>query len=266
VLAPPRIVTTMRARYTPATLYLVPYLKERRKDGSLTVPVFSPQPTRWVLHCQAGDGPLRWFRDLKYPNRVNAHLWVSREGAIEQYVPLNRWSWAQGAGNGEWMSFESEGKPEDPLTDAQLTELAKWHVWCGAADTVTNSPSGQGIGTHSMGGAAWGGHACPGPIRAAQRKEIIRRAIALRKTTEDDMKLSDQIVSRPGDPTHPFNAATAVRGAYLNPLAILNIVQVMKEELETLRQDVVGLKYDSATTLRRLQEIKDALSQEQKED
>jgi hypothetical protein len=33
-----------------------------------------------------------------------------------------------------------------------------------------------------MGGGAWGGHPdCPGTVRAAQRTEIIRRAIILRK-------------------------------------------------------------------------------------
>jgi len=265
VLALPRIVTTMRARYTPATLYLVPYLKERRKDGSLTVPVFSPQPTRWVLHCQAGDGPLRWFRDLKYPNRKNSHLWVSRKGDIEQYVPLNRWSWAQRDGNSGWISVETEGTPDEELTDAQLTELARWHVWCGAADRVTDSVGGQGIGTHSMGGAAWGGHACPGPIRAGQRKEIIRRAIALRKTTSEDDVLKDQIVSKAGDPAHPFNAASAVRGAYLTPLEIRNTVNRMREDMRSLKEDVEKFKYDSATMLKRLQEVKDLLTELQKE-
>jgi hypothetical protein len=265
VLALPRIVTTMRARYTPATLYLVPYLKERRKNGSLTVPVFSPQPTRWVLHVQAGSGSLRWFRDLKYPNRKNSHLWISRKGAIEQYVPLNRWSWAQGAGNSGWISVETEGTPDEELTDAQLTELARWHVWCGAADKVTDSVEGQGIGTHSMGGAAWGGHACPGPIRAGQRHEIIRRAIALRKTTPEDDVLKDQIVSKAGDPAHPFTAASAVRGAYLTPLEIRNTVNRMREDMRSLKQDVENFKYDSATMLKRLQEVKDLLTELQKE-
>jgi hypothetical protein len=265
VLALPRIVTTMRAFYPPAKLLLVPYLDERRKNGSLAVPVFSPQPTRWVLHVQAGNGSLRWFRDLKYPNRKNSHLWVSRSGSVEQYVPLNRWSWAQGAGNGEWMSFESEGKPEDPLTDAQLTALARWHVWCGAADKVTDSVEGQGIGTHSMGGAAWGGHACPGPIRAGQREEIIRRAIALRRTTSEDDVLNDQIVSKAGDPAHPFTAASAVRGAYLTPLEIRNTVNRMREDMRSLKEDVEKFKYDSATMLKRLQEVKDLLTELQKE-
>jgi hypothetical protein len=39
----------------------------------------------------------------------------------------------------------------------------------------------KGYGTHVTGGAAWGGHTCPGPgPRAGQRYEIISRAKALR--------------------------------------------------------------------------------------
>ena len=50
----------------------------------------------------------------------------------------------------------------------------------GPAAITYNSPSTGGLGTHSMGGAAWGGHACPGDVRAAQRGEVIRRAQAIR--------------------------------------------------------------------------------------
>ena len=46
---------------------------------------------------------------------------------------------------------------------------------------VTNSVDVKGYGTHVMGGGAWGGHTCPGPgPRAGQRREIIRRAEAIR--------------------------------------------------------------------------------------
>jgi hypothetical protein len=236
VLALPRIVTTMRAFYPPAELLLVPYLDERRKDGSLAVPVFSPQPTRWVLHVQDGSGSLRWFRGLKYPHRKNAHLWVSRSGAVEQYVPLTRWSWAQRDGNSGWISFESEGKPDDPLTDAQLTELARWHVWCGAADTVTNSPSGQGIGTHSMGGAAWGGHACPGPIRAAQRPEIIRRAQQIRAEQKkgSEMDLDDIVYTEKNGV--PVTVRMCLRSAYRLGLALSNEGTV--EDINAIRAAV----------------------------
>jgi len=48
-------------------------------------------------------------------------------------------------------------------------------------DLITDTPGGRGIGTHVMGGAAYGGHTCPGPgPRAGQRAAIIARAQALR--------------------------------------------------------------------------------------
>jgi hypothetical protein len=38
---------------------------------------------------------------------------------------------------------------------------------------IADAPGQPGIGTHQMGGAAYGGHACPGPVRASQRSTII---------------------------------------------------------------------------------------------
>jgi hypothetical protein len=77
--------------------------------------------------------------------------------------------------------------------------------------------------------------------------------------------LKDQIVSKAGDPAHPFTAASAVRGAYLTPLEIRNTVNRMREDMRSLKQDVENFKYDSATMLKRLQEVKDLLTELQKE-
>lgn len=137
------------------------------------------------------------------------------------------------------------------MTDAQLTELAKWHVWCGARDEIANSPDGYGIGTHSMGGAAWGGHACPGPLRAAQRPEIIRRAIALRTghhQEDDDMNLDDKI-SDPKD-KNQITVRQALLSGCLASLSNKNSLVRVDQQLDT--------------ALKRLQEIEDRVQRLEK--
>jgi len=160
--------------YPPAVQRAVSYAGEA---GPLVSPV------GWVLHVQDGAGsPWGVFERATSPDRRFSHLWVSRTGRVEQYASLARESWAQGAGGNPWgWSVETEGTPDQPLTVEQLDALARWHVWCGAPEEIAVTPAGRGIGTHGMGGTAWGGHPdCPGPIRAGQRAEILRRAGALR--------------------------------------------------------------------------------------
>jgi hypothetical protein len=103
-----------------------------------------------------------------------------KTGELKQYVPLNRVAWAEVNGNGEWHSVETEGYPAELLTAAQFETFARLLAWghtnCGWPLQVTDSPSGYGVGTHQMGGAAWGGHACPGSLRASQRPALIARA------------------------------------------------------------------------------------------
>ena len=140
-------------------------------------------PLGWVEHVQAGDSdPFSTFESAVSPNRRFSHLWVSKGGRVVQYQSLNRDSWAQGGGNGftpgtGYWAVETEGFPDEALTPEQITALGTWHAWSGTANAVANAPGERGIGTHSMGGAAWGDHpGCPGPIRAAQRPAIIAAA------------------------------------------------------------------------------------------
>lgn len=149
-----------------------------------------------VLHVQEGDGdPWTWFDrpDVK----GSSHWWVSRTGELVQYVPATRAAWTQAAGNASWHSVETEGYARDPLSQAQLAtlgELYRWGAaWWGWAWALAASPSGRGLGTHEMGGVAWGGHACPGPVRAGQRAVVL--ALAQRQappqTEEDDVDEAD---------------------------------------------------------------------------
>lgn len=111
---------------------------------------------------------------------ASAHFGVGRSGRTVQWVDTADRAWAEGAGNPYWLSVETEGMPSEALTPAQVSAVARLFAWGQVHGPypyeVTDSPTGRGLGTHQMGGAAWGGHACPGGPRSAQRAEIIRQA------------------------------------------------------------------------------------------
>lgn len=112
------------------------------------------------------------------PNRqASAHFGVGKDGRLYQWVDTVDKAWAEGAGNPYYFSVETEGQPTEPLTDAQCLTLAQLYNALVTTDRfpyqLANAPGEHGFGIHSMGGAAWGGHACPGTIRAAQRQHIL---------------------------------------------------------------------------------------------
>ena len=141
-----------------------------------------------IMHTMVGTqaGTISWFNNPQA--QASAQFGVGFDGAIHQFGPIGQgWiAWHAGSANATWYGIEHEdgGDPSRPLTDAQLTASAQLtEMLCGFAGIplqVTNSPANWGLGTHSMGGSAWGGHACPGDVRAAQRGEVIRRARAIR--------------------------------------------------------------------------------------
>lgn len=161
---------------------------------------FTTAPHGWILHVVVGNGsPFQTFLTAKSPTRRFSHLWFAKDGRVEQYGPFDYKSWAQGTGNGLYLSCETEGVPTEPLTAAQVASLAAFHVWAGFPDTLASAPGQPGIGTHYMGGADWGGHTCPDPDppgrgpRSHQRAAILTAAAAIRagKPPEDDMPLTD---------------------------------------------------------------------------
>jgi len=146
------------------------------------VPNFSRVPAGWILHVTQGNGsPFGMFNRNIPGSRKFSTLWVAKSGAIRMFGSLFKESWAQVDGNPEYWSIETEGFDHESLTQSQLNSLARIHRALEIASGrnyshVVDRVGGVGIGTHSMGGTAWGGHACPGTIRAGQRDEIIRRA------------------------------------------------------------------------------------------
>ena len=153
----------------------------------LDAPKFSAPPLGYIVHVPVSNGSLfNYFNGLKSPGRKFSHAWIPKKdhGKPEQYQSLDRQSWAQADGNPLYWAFEVEGFPGEPMDDAQLDTLATWHRFLGVADRIATAPGQKGIGTHSMGGAAWGGHSCPGTIRTAQLPKILDRL------QEDDMAMT----------------------------------------------------------------------------
>lgn len=137
---------------------------------------------------------------------ASAHFGIGKDGTTFQWVDTDDRAWAEGAGNPYWVSVETEGQPSEPLTNAQAAAFARLFVWVNQAHgpfpfAVTDSPNGRGLGTHQMGGGAWGGHACPGGPRAAQRQLVIDLARGSGPTPpqEEDMAHSWVVKIGPGE-------------------------------------------------------------------
>lgn len=134
-----------------------------------------------ILHVQAGNNALSgWFNNPAAS--ASSTWWAGKAGGREQYGdPDCDKFWAQSAGNSTYHSVETEGYPSEPLTSAQIDSCATIYAWghlrYGWPLKLAEKPGESGLGWHGMGGSAWGGHTgCPGDIRKAQRKDILRRA------------------------------------------------------------------------------------------
>lgn len=150
-----------------------------------------------VLHTEAGfeAGTVETF--LNPASKVSAFFSIAQSGVCHQYVPVGKGltAWSQAAGNESFRGIEDEDRthPSVPLTAAQITTFAQILEACSAFDgfplQVTDSVGGQGLILHSDGGQAWGGHLqCPGPVRAAQRPQIVALAMAIRSGQPGGLK------------------------------------------------------------------------------
>jgi hypothetical protein len=132
-----------------------------------------------VMHCQQGNGSL-YGRFSNVNNQVSAHFWISKTGLIEQYIDTLLSSWSQIAANHLFTACETEGWVTEALTDAQVKAYARLYAWLASVHgypfQVADTPTTRGLNAHFVGGIAWGGHPCPGPIRAAQRANIVSLA------------------------------------------------------------------------------------------
>lgn len=167
-------------------------------DWAVKVPVYgkgngpfgSSLPLGWVLHVNQSNGNLDAFfagDSSVNPSAVCPNFQVYKDGTVHQHLPLLFSPWCQVDGNATYCAVETEGYDSEPLTPQQVTALARlhnaYHDAAGVPDQLASTPGQRGIGIHSMGGASWGGHSCPGSIRAGQRVQIVQAAQTIRPTT-----------------------------------------------------------------------------------
>ena len=148
-----------------------------------------------VLHVQEGNNSLAgWFNNPS--SGASSTFWVSKSGALEQYVDADVCAWAQGSGNSTYDSVETEGYTTEPLTPQQEAMLARLYEWgavtYGWPDALADQPGQRGLGWHGMGGSDWGGHTgCPGDLRDSRRPAILAAAFDGTSGGDEDVALSD---------------------------------------------------------------------------
>lgn len=155
-----------------------------------------------VIHIAEGyyEGTISWQKNPTAS--VSSHFVLAGprdvpkgtpDGKLAQVVDTTVAAWTQRAGNGHWLSVECSGfAPGDALSPAQVESVAQLFARChtelGVPLQIATSPSGKGLGHHSMGaesGIDWGHRDCPGPKIIAQKPAILARAIEI--VNGDDM-------------------------------------------------------------------------------
>jgi len=153
-----------------------------------------------VLHIAAGsyEGTIAWQRNST--SDVSSHFVVAKDGRVAQVVDTDVAAWTQILGNGHWLSIENEGFLPDKLTAGQVEAaaqvLARAHRDYGVPLQVATSPSGRGLGHHSMGAendVNWGHSACPGAAIIAQKPLIVARAKEI--IEGDDVPTAEEIAA-----------------------------------------------------------------------
>jgi hypothetical protein len=133
-----------------------------------------------VLHVQQGNNSLAgWFNNPQAG--ASSTWWVSKSGALEQYVDANVCAWAQANGNSTYNSVETEGYDTEAFTPAAEAMLARLYQWgaqtYGWPLVLAETPGQRGFAWHGMGGSSWGGHTgCPGDLRKNRRQAILTAA------------------------------------------------------------------------------------------
>jgi hypothetical protein len=142
-----------------------------------------------LMHTMVGTLPGTIASFSNPARQASANFGIDETGRIHQFGPLGKgWeAWHAMAANMTWYGIEHAdgGDQHRPLTGAQFDASAQvvelLSRFAGFPLQVTDDVHGRGYGTHVMGGAAWGGHTCPGPgPRADQRHGIIMLAKAIR--------------------------------------------------------------------------------------
>jgi len=166
--------------------------------------------------------------DINLSTGNDAHLYVRRDGGVEQNVDLDLVAYAGAAGNASMIWVETQGGTtatdvkSGRWTSAQAATLARIARWAHDTEGVPlqlmpdSKPASRGIGTHRLGiqhslgidrvagwlvtgGERWSsaiGKECPGDARIAQLPSIISAAL----TAQEDTVSMDDVVHSWYDP------------------------------------------------------------------
>lgn len=173
-----------------------------------------PVTAHWgmVVHVQQGNGST-YFQDNSPATEVSDTFWVGLDGTLEQHLDTDLAGWTQEAGNYYYAGVEFEGFATAAMTPAQITTAGRLFAW---GHTTHGWPlqlcdhGGQGLTTHAHypsgdPDAAWGGHPCPGALRAPQLPTILVAANATFLTPTP-------VTPHPPDQEHDMSALVEATG------------------------------------------------------
>lgn len=154
-----------------------------------------------VLHVAVSESATLhgWFNNPRA--RASSHFYVRRDGTVEQYIPVDKISWAGVKSDQRAVSIETQGMGTGEWTYAQLDAMAAIITWCrtkypniSVREMGTSKRSETGIGYHRLGvpgsqtqkllgrsltgGELWSGAVgkiCPGFERIKQVPLVVSR-------------------------------------------------------------------------------------------
>ena len=140
------------------------------------------RPDTVVFHT-ASDGPstrslFGWFNNPQA--QASAHFFVAGDGSVEQLVDTNDRAWHAYSANSHGIGIETHdgGNAANPWTPQQVDALVALTDWAcrthGIKRAICTSPTSGGLGWHEQ-FRDWNrnAHACPGPVREAQVRDVI---------------------------------------------------------------------------------------------
>nr|DAV90673.1 MAG TPA: N-acetylmuramoyl-L-alanine amidase [Caudoviricetes sp.] len=234
-----------------------------------------------ILHVAASEAASLhgWFSNPKAA--ASSHLYVRRDGTVEQYVDLDQISWASVRGDLRCISVETQGGATGRWTEQQVSALARivretsarygyplrtmgssaasergvgWH-----ALGVPASRSQRSAGVSQTGGELWSGapgKVCPGAERVPQIPGIVELARGGLQEGEDELN-SEQ------DRKLDISANCAARTDYGMNASVLPTLSALNEarvQTENTLNEILGLFKDFSGRLARIEKelFKDA--------
>lgn len=119
-----------------------------------------------VIHINQGttEGTFSWWQKGADGDHEadGAQVQVSKDGTVYQTMALDRMAWHAGRANDIAPGIEHEGSKGDHHPYVQLHASANRVAWLHHECNLGRPVYGRTVFPHSHGGAAWGGHDCPG--------------------------------------------------------------------------------------------------------